>query len=58
MTQSTEPPYTCSVGTVVWEEGHREMSPYPGRPGESCVHGKRRIKNGHSNETLRSTVVA
>ena len=29
MTQSSEPPYTCSVCTVVWEEGHREMSPYP-----------------------------
>ena len=29
MTESTEPPYTCSVCTVVWEEGHREMSPYP-----------------------------
>jgi hypothetical protein len=29
LTQSAEPPYTCSVCTVVWEEGHREMSPYP-----------------------------
>lgn len=29
VTQSTEPPYTCSVCTVVWEEGLREMSPYP-----------------------------
>ena len=29
MTQSTEPPYTCSVCTVVWEEGQRELSPYP-----------------------------
>jgi hypothetical protein len=29
MTQSSEPPYTCSVCTVVWEEGYREMSPYP-----------------------------
>ena len=29
LTQSAEPPYTCSVCTVVWEEGHRDMSPYP-----------------------------
>jgi hypothetical protein len=29
VTESTELPYTCSVCTVVWEEGHREVSPYP-----------------------------
>ena len=39
VTQSSEPPYTCSVCAVVWEEGHREMSPIPTGPNETLKRG-------------------